>query len=135
MIPHSLIPALPLLVLSAPCLAQTGLSPQSVIAAQVECFRAGDFEAAFGYASDSVRQVFGTTDAFADMVRQGYPMVIDPRNLLFLDLREVDGVLIQKVLVTDAAGTTFLLEYRLVPAGESLRISGVRILPQSDVGV
>lgn len=126
---------LALTVLALPARAQSDADAQGVIEAQIDAFRIGDFDTAFGFASDNIRRLFGTTATFADMVRQGYPMVIDPESLLFLERADRDGVTVQRVLMTDDAGQSFLLEYRLIREGEALRINGVRILPQAGAGV
>jgi Domain of unknown function (DUF4864) len=51
-----------------------------------------------------------------------------------LDLREVAGALYQRVLVRDAEGRGFMLDYQMVETPDGWRINGVDLLPQPDVG-
>lgn len=128
--PRLLAAAFSLLPFAAP--AQT---PPDIIAAQIEAFRAADFDSAFTFASDDIRAVFGDAARFGAMVAQGYPMVLDPAETRFLDRFTRAGVTFQRVLMTDRGGAVFLLEYRFAGQGDSLRIDGVRILPQTGAGV
>ena len=74
-----------LLGLAVPAFAQD-LSPadrtaiRDIIQSQVEAFRRDDGDAAFGYASPSIRGMFGSSATFMDMVRQGYQPVYRPRE-------------------------------------------------------
>ena len=52
-----------------------------------------------------------------------------------LELREIAGNLYQRVLVTDAKGRGFMLEYHMIETTEGWRIDGVDLLPQPEVGV
>lgn len=122
--------ALCLLPVAAP--AQT---PPEIIAAQIDAFRAADFDTAFTFASDNIRAAFGDAARFGAMVAQGYPMVLDPAETRFLDRFTRVGVTFQRVLMTDRSGGVFLLEYRFAGDGDSLRIDGVRILPRTGAGV
>ena len=45
---------------------------RDIIQSQVDAFRRDDGDAAFGYASPSIRGMFGSSEIFMDMVRQGY---------------------------------------------------------------
>ena len=82
-----------LLGLAVPALAQDlDLSPadraaiRDIIQSQVEAFRRDDGDAAFGFASPSIRGMFGSSEIFMDMVRQGYQPVYRPRDF---DFREI----------------------------------------------
>ena len=66
-----------LLGLAAPTLAQDLSAAdrsaiREAIQGQVDAFRRDDGEGAFGFASPSIRGMFGTSEIFMDMVRQGY---------------------------------------------------------------
>ena len=69
------------------------------------------------------------------MVTQGYPMVLDPAEVLFVERLDHFGIQLQRVLITDRAGVPHLLEYSLTGTGADLRINGVRILRQTGAGV
>ena len=51
---------------------------RDIIQSQVDAFRRDDGDAAFGYASPSIRGMFGSSEIFMDMVRQGYPAGVSP---------------------------------------------------------
>lgn len=107
---------------------------EGTISSQVDAFLVDDFGTAFGFASDSIRQYFGTPERFGQMVRQGYPMVWRPEDLRFLELRDIDGQLWQKIMVRDQAGGLHVLDYQMIETSEGWRINGVQILRAPDVG-
>ncbi len=107
---------------------------QGVIANQVEAMRADDFASAFTYASPNIKGIFGTPERFGQMVRQGYPMVYRPKDIRFLDLRTVAGLLYQRVLVTDAEGRIHMLDYQMIETPDGWQINGVQLLKAGDVG-
>jgi hypothetical protein len=105
---------------------------ESVIGAQIEAFKADDFEQAFTYASPSIRGIFGTSDRFETMVRNGYPMVWRPAELRFLDLRDVAGHLWQRVMITDADGRLHFLDYQMIQFENEWKINAVQIVQPPD---
>ncbi len=129
-----LLPAV-LLALFLPLAPVQAQSPADIITAQIDAFRESDFETAFGYASGNIRAIFGTPEVFGQMVTQGYPMVLDPAEVLFVERMDHFGIQLQRVLITDRAGVPHLLEYSLTGTGADLRINGVRILRQTGAGV
>ena len=118
--------------LTGPMGAQT--APE-VIGAQIDAFRAGDFDTAFEHASPGIRRMFGTPETFGRMVAQGYPMVLDPAEVRYLDRSLRRGHQIQRVLILDRDGRSFLLEYTMTGDGPGQRVDGVRILPETGAGV
>lgn len=123
-------------ILAVPALSQSdpGSDIEATIGRQIEALQADDFETAFTFASPGIQGVFGTSERFGAMVRQGYPMVWRPSEVQFLDLENRGGLLFQKVLVRDAAGAVHVLEYQMVRVGETWRINGVRLLRPTGVG-
>jgi hypothetical protein len=119
-----------------PAQAQEARNPaiETVIQQQFDAFRAEDVGTAFSFASPNIKGMFGTPENFGRMVRNGYPMVWRPAEVQFLDLREVAGNLWQRVMVTDQAGRTHLLDYQMVETGQGWQINGVQLLPQAGVG-
>lgn len=122
------------LIGTAPLGAMAQTAPD-IINAQIDAFREGDFGTAFDFASDNLRAIFGSSENFGRMVRNGYPMVLDPAELRFLDRGERAGRDIQRVLILDQSGRSYLLEYEMIGSGEGLRIAGVRVLPETGAGV
>ena len=100
-------------------------TPQGVIDAQIEAFRADDMDRAFSYASPSIRTLFGTPQNFGAMVRQGYPMVWRPADVRYLGLRDVDGLLWQRVRFTDMGGDVHLFDYNMIQTENGWKINAV----------
>jgi hypothetical protein len=107
---------------------------QNTILAQIEAMKVDDFATAFTYASPAIKGIFGTPENFGMMVRQGYPMVWKPSAVQMLEQREIAGALWQKVLVTDGAGQSFVLDYQMVETAEGWQINAVQLLPSAGVG-
>jgi hypothetical protein len=101
---------------------------EATISRQIDAFKADDFIGAFGFASDNIQRVFRTPERFGQMVRHGYPMVYRPDVVRFLELREVDGALRQKVEMRDRAGTYHLLDYEMIDTEAGWKIDAVRYL-------
>lgn len=98
------------------------------ISAQIDAFKADDFETAFSFASPNIREIFGSAQNFGTMVRKGYPMVWRPAEVRFLELREIAGFYWQKVLITDQSGGTHVLDYQMISGENGWKINGVQIL-------
>lgn len=107
---------------------------EAMIANQIAALQADDFSTAFSFASPNIKGIFGSSDNFGAMVQRGYPMVYRPDRIQMLALREVDGRLWQRVMITDQAGRTHLLDYEVVEAAEGWQVNAVQLLPQSGVG-
>jgi len=107
---------------------------EAIITDQIAAFQADDFARAFSFASSTIKGLFGTPQNFGAMVQRGYPMVYRPNSVRILELREVDGRLWQRVMVTDPAGATHLLDYQVIETPEGWQINAVQLLPQSGVG-
>lgn len=108
---------------------------RGVISLQVEAFLDNDLERAFSYASRGIQRVFVTPEGFGEMVKTGYPMVWRPSEVRFLELREIEGVPWQKVLMRDVAGVWHVLDYKMTRETGVWRIDGVQYLRRSDTGV
>ena len=125
-------------VLTAACLAlpvQAQEAPiQSTIQSQLDAFMADDFVTAFSFASPMIKGVFGTSDNFGTMVQQGYPMVSRHGAVQMLELRTVAGNLWQRVMITDNAGRTHLLDYQMIETADGWQINAVQLLPAQDAG-
>ncbi len=107
---------------------------QSTITAQIEAFRASDFETAFTFASPTIKQMFRTPANFGSMVVTGYPMVVNPAMVEMQDLRTVAGALWQRVRVTDQRGQAFLLDYQMIEGPDGWLINAVQLQKAADVG-
>jgi hypothetical protein len=98
---------------------------RDIIQSQVDAFRRDDGDAAFGYASPSIRGMFGSSEIFMDMVRQGYQPVYRPQAFDFAEIVTLDGQVTQKVHVIGPDGRPVTAYYPMtrLPDG-SWRING-----------
>ena len=98
---------------------------RDIIESQVDAFRRDDGDAAFGLASPSIRGMFGSSDIFMDMVRQGYQPVYRPQAFDFGEIVTLDGQVTQKVHVIGPDGLPVTAFYPMtrLPDG-SWRING-----------
>jgi hypothetical protein len=102
---------------------------RKVIEAQLAAFRADNAERAFSFASPSIRDLFGNANAFLAMVRGGYPVVYRPATVSFMLPQTQPGTtggdVIQRVRMTDGAGTAWLAIYTMQrQPDQSWRING-----------
>ena len=86
---------------------------QRVIQAQLNAFAADDEKRAFSYAAPGIRKQFGNAENFMAMVRQGYPMVYRPANVVFQKPAIVNGMLVQAVVFSDLSGDEWVATYRM----------------------
>ncbi|WP_417723478.1 DUF4864 domain-containing protein [Salipiger sp.] len=118
-------------MLATSVMAQEAVAPvpgiEAVISGQMRAFEGDDFETAFDYASPGIQGMFRSADNFGAMVQRGYPMVWRHDDVQFGDLRDVEGVLWQRVFVTDPGGTVHALDYRMEQIDGDWRIAGVQI--------
>ena len=106
---------------------------EATITAQIDAILKDDFAEAFTYASPNIQGMFGSSDRFGQMVRNGYPMVWRPGDVQYLELREIAGALWQKVLIRDQQGGTHVLDYQMIETAEGWKINGVQILAEPGV--
>jgi Domain of unknown function (DUF4864) len=123
-------------VLALPAMADEVRNPaiEATIQGQITAFLAEDMATAFKFAAPNIKTIFGTAENFGAMVKQGYPMVYHPSAVRMLDLRRVAGNLWQRVMVTDDAGRTHMLDYQMLETPEGWQINGVQLLPEAGVG-
>lgn len=121
------------LFLALPAAAQDA-QVHSTIERQLRAFQADDFTTAFTFASPTIKSIFGSPENFGRMVTQGYPMVHRPGAVKMLELREVAGVLWQRVMITDATGKTHLLDYQMMEAPDGWQINAVHLLKSAGLG-
>ena len=128
-----LFACLMILGLWAPATAQQA-PIEDTIRSQIDAFLSDDFATAFTFASPNIQGIFGTPENFGRMVEQGYPMVHRPAAVKMLELREVAGALWQRVMITDAAGRTHMLDYQMVETAEGWQINAVQLLQSTGLG-
>ncbi|SMR81803.1 protein of unknown function [Aliiroseovarius halocynthiae] len=113
----------------APTYAQDQ-SIEGVITSQIDAFSAQDVNTAFSYASPSIQQLFGTAEAFGDMVQNGYPMVRNPAELEYVDQITNGSLTLQRLRIQDQLGQDHWFAYEMIQIDGDWRINGVyRIAP------
>ena len=100
---------------------------RQVISDQIAAFQQDDFETAFTYASPMIKGIFGTPQRFGQMVREGYPMVWRPSDVEFLEAEQTGPALVQDVLIRDAEGVLYEVEYEMIQGEDGWKINGVRV--------
>jgi hypothetical protein len=86
---------------------------KSIVAGQIEAFRRDDGNAAYGYASPAIRDLFPTSDIFMNMVRKGYPPVYRPQSVTFGEVKGSPSGPQQKVFLTGPDGKSYVAIYSL----------------------
>ena len=76
-------------------------------------FAGDDGEAAFAFASPDIRTLFGSADAFMDMVRGGYAAVYRAQQVIFQPVIERDGRTAQPVMVVGPDGQPVIAMYSM----------------------
>ena len=114
--------------------AQDADAIEDVIGSQLQAFNDRDVIGAWQYASPNIKRLFQNSDNFGMMVQQGYPMVWDNADVRFLELRDVNGFIWQKIMLRDKAGNLHILDYQMVETSQGWQINGVQLLPAPDVG-
>ena len=106
-----------------------------VVEAQLDAFAADDAERAFSYASKGIRAQFADAATFMAMVRNGYPMVVRPAAVSFLQAQVTDeagGTVLQRLHLRDRAGRLSRADYLLErQAGGGWLISGCVVVAGS----
>ncbi|WP_299470480.1 DUF4864 domain-containing protein [uncultured Roseibium sp.] len=111
-----------------PAFAEEGLDGQafqSIIKNQMSAFAAGNAEAAYSFATNSLQQRFQSPELFMEMVRQGYQPVYDPKSVTFGQSKMTQLGPTQEVYVIGPKGRNWLALYSFEQQEDgSWRISG-----------
>ena len=101
---------------------------RKVVEAQLDAFRNDDGARAFSYATDGIREIFGTPERFMAMVRGDYAVVYRPASVAFDAPEVAGGEIVQPVRLTDAAGNPWVAIYPMQrEADGAWRINGCRL--------
>lgn len=120
---------LPLLSPSAARAEEPVDTVQGVIQSQILAFLNDDAEAAYSFASPTIRGKFATREAFFDMVKKGYAPVYRPGNFAFGRSKVQGDMVVQEVLISGPDGKDWTALYQLLkqPDG-SYKINGVHMV-------
>lgn len=116
-----------LIVMQAASASADESAVQQVISDQIAAFQVDDFATAFTFASPSIKRMFGDSDRFGQMVRNGYPMVWRPADVQFLEAETFDNGVRQHVLIRDQDGVYYELQYDMIEGKEGWKINGVLV--------
>ena len=99
---------------------------------QLEAFRQGDFDAAYTFASASIRELFDRA-AFEQMVRGGYPEIARSVSAAVVEARVVTETSVYlRLRIGGANGQAVEAVYEMVREDRGWRINGVRTRPARD---
>lgn len=99
------------------------------VMSQLDAFRRGDFEAAYGYASEEIREQFDR-EAFERMVRSGYPEIARSASAEVAEARQAgDGHVHLLLRIQGANGRSIEAVYDMVREPAGWRINGVATRP------
>ena len=101
---------------------------QDVIGDQLQAFNDRDVAAAFEHASPMIKRLFGNPLNFGTMVARGYPMVWNNSDVRFLEPREDGPLFFQRVMMRDEDGAVHIIEYKMIPVGDTWQIDGVQLM-------
>lgn len=108
---------------------------QTTINGQFNAFRAREHEQAFSFAAPQLQKIFGDTNRFIGMVKQGYSAIYDARQWSFGRSRMKDGALYQEVLLEGPQGKNWKALYTLRKQEDGTwKIGGVRLVPAGTLG-
>jgi hypothetical protein len=98
---------------------------RALIEAQLAAFARDDATKAYSLAAPAIQTIFANPDRFLAMVRDSYPVVYRPASVSFLQPEWIDGKLIQRVQMADAAGAPWMVVYEVERQPDrSWRIAG-----------
>jgi uncharacterized protein DUF4864 len=102
---------------------------RATVLAQLEAFRAGDYDRAYTYASATIREQFGRA-AFERMVRLGYPQIADPASYT-VDRAErgPDGSIYVLLRIGGRDGSGVDAVYEMVSEDGAWKVNGVATRP------
>lgn len=102
---------------------------RTVIAQQIDAFRADDAEAAFAFAAPGIRARFGDADRFIAMVKAGYGPIYRAAQFTFGRIGGHHGVVLQQVDIVGESGERVQAIYAMEkqPDGD-WRIAGCQIV-------
>jgi len=116
---------------AAGAIAQEPVDPEvkQVILRQLAAFRAGDYRAAYAFASREIQARFDV-EAFEHMVKAGYPQIARSTHAWVNAGRSTpDGALHVSVRIRGADGTFIRAVYEMVREAPGWRINGVAARP------
>jgi len=98
---------------------------EDAVRTQIRAYVMRDAEEAFAKLAPSTQRFFGQPDQFLSSIAQEVPTMLDVRRFAFLGVEQVDGRIVQQVLITDSTEHEWLAEFQLEQReGGDWRIKG-----------
>ena len=118
---------------SAQPVVKDALAAADPIVGQLEAIRRGDWEAAYGFASEQIRKQFDR-QGFERMVRGGYPEIASSTFYSVSQTRaEADGLVYVRVKIRGDNGKSIEALYEVVREASGWKINGV--VTKADAGL
>ena len=95
------------------------------ISSQIDAFKDNDAKKAYTFAAPNIQAQFPSPDIFGLMVRNGYPIIWDPKNYKFTTFKDLGNSCIQQVLFQSYDGSLESYDYILEKVGNLWKIAGV----------
>ena len=95
------------------------------ISSQIDAFKDNDVKKAYTFAAPNIRAQFPSPDIFGLMVRNGYPVIWNPKNYKFTSFKDLGNRCIQRVLFQSYDGSLETYDYLLEKDGNLWKIAGV----------
>ena len=105
---------------------------QRVITLQIRAFERNDGAVAFSYSTPDIRQHFGSSRAFMEMVRESYSALYMNTSREFLEAAVIDDQVIQPLRIVTRTGETLVALYSLERQPDrEWRIGGCELAPST----
>lgn len=107
------------------------VAARASVLAQLDAFRAGDYDRAYTFASATIREQFGRA-AFERMVRLGYPQIAEPDSFTVDGAeRGPDGSIYLLLRIRGRDGSAVEAVYEMVSEDGAWKVNGVVTRPES----
>ncbi len=114
----------------APLSAADRQKIKCVITAQIKAFERNDAATAFSYSTPEIRDHFGSSRNFMEMVRGSYSALYMHASREFLEAAIIDGEVIQPLQIVTRSGETLVALYSLERQPDNnWRIGGCELAP------
>ncbi len=122
----------------APAAEKIGTADQCAIELtirkQLDAFGRNDADSAFGFATPDIRRMFGSSDAFMQMVREHYEPVYRSSSVSFIGIDIVAGHWVETVQIVDGEGKVWraLFSMKRQP-DKSWKVGGCQLVQTSAI--
>lgn len=113
-------------------LDNTGDPVKNIIESQLKAFRKSDPAAAYKFASESAKLKYGSAKSFFIMMRSACHALPDHVSYSFMERREVDGKILQKIEFLNTDGSASTGFYRLTKNADGAYAVDGCLMLQSD---